>query len=340
VTSVLVASYLEPECVELIRAKVPQVNVVYEPQLLPRPRYRSDHDGSPVELPEAGRQRWAELLKSADVMFDFDWEQPALMPTRCPHLRWVQASSAGIGGVVAEAGLADAPFAITTAAGVHAIPLAEFVVAGVLYLIKNFPLLELRKRERVWERLSGGELFGSSATIVGLGSIGRQVGLTLHHLGVEVTGVSRRTGVEVPSGFKTVIPVGHLDDAMNGADLLVVSCPLTRETRGLVGHRELALLKPGAIVTNIGRGPVIEEKALLEAIETGHLGGAVLDVFDREPLPSDSPFWELPNVLVSPHSASTVANENARLVDLFVDNLRRFLDGEPLLNRYYPDRGY
>lgn len=339
-TSVLLASYLEPECVELIRAEVPQVDVVYEPELLPRPRYRSDHDGHPAELPEAGRQRWAELLKSADVMFDFDWEQPALMPTRCPNLRWVQATSAGIGGVVAEAGLADAPFALTTAAGVHAIPLAEFVLAGVLHLIKNFPLLELRKRERVWERFAGGELFGRSATIVGLGSVGRQVGLTLHHLGVEVTGVSRRAGVDVPSGFKTVIPVGHLDDAINGADLLVVSCPLTRETRGLVGHRELALLKTGAIVTNIGRGPVIDETALLEAIETGHLGGAVLDVFDEEPLPSDSPFWELPNVLVSPHSASTVANENARLVDLFIGNLRRFLDGEPLINRFYPDRGY
>jgi glyoxylate/hydroxypyruvate reductase len=340
VTRILVASYLEPECVERIRTQVPQVDVVYEPELLPRPRYRSDHDGNPVDLSEAGRQRWAELLKSADVMFDFDWDQPALMPARCPSLQWVQATSAGIGGVVAEAGLAGAPFAITTAAGVHAVPLAEFVVAGVLYLIKNFPLLELRKRERVWERFSGGELSGRSAAIVGLGAIGRQVGLTLHHLGVGVTGVSRRAGVEAPPGFRTVIPVGQLDDAINGVDLLVVSCPLTRETRGLVGARELTLLKAGAIVTNIGRGPVIDEKALLEAIETGRLGGAVLDVFDTEPLPSDSPFWELPNVLVSPHSASTVANENIRLVDLFIDNLRRFLDGEPLVNRYYPDRGY
>ena len=339
-TRVLVASYLEPECVGRIRAEVPQVNVVYEPELLPRPRYRSDHDGSRADLPEAGRQRWAELLKSADVMFDFDWDQPALMPVRCPNLRWIQATSAGIGAVVAKASLADAPFAITTAAGVHAIPLAEFVAAGVLYLIKNFPLLELRKRERVWERLSGGELFGKSAAIVGLGAVGRQVGLTLHHLGVEVTGVSRRTGADVPPGFRTVIPVGHLDDAINDVELLVVSCPLTRETHGLIGHRELTLLKTGAIVTNIGRGPVIDEQALLEAIETGHLGGAVLDVFDQEPLPADSRFWDLPNVVVSPHSASTVASENARLVGLFVDNLRRFLDGDPLLNRYYPDRGY
>jgi phosphoglycerate dehydrogenase-like enzyme len=339
-TRVLVASYIEPECVGRIRTEVPHVDVVYEPELLPRPRYRSDHDGSRADLPEAGRQRWAELLKSADVMFDFDWDQPATMPVRCPNLRWVQATSAGIGESVAAAGLADAPFTITTAAGVHAIPLAEFVVAGVLYLIKNFPLLELRKRERVWERFSGGELFGKSAAIIGLGAVGRQVGLTLHQLGVEVTGVGRRSGADVPRGFRTVTPVGHLDDALNDVELLVVSCPLTRETRGLIGHRELTLLKAGAIVSNVGRGPVIDEKALLEAIDTGHLGGAVLDVFDQEPLPADSRFWELPNVLVSPHSASTVASENARLADLFVDNLRRFLNGDPLLNRYYPDRGY
>jgi phosphoglycerate dehydrogenase-like enzyme len=339
-TRVLVASYLEPDCVGRIRAGVPGVDVVYEPELLPRPRYRSDHDGRRADVPEAGRQRWAELLKSADVMFDFDWDQPAMMPARCPNLRWVQATSAGIGEAVAEAGLAGAPFTITTAAGVHAIPLAEFVVAGVLYLIKNFPLLELRKRERVWERFSGGELFGKSAAIIGLGAIGRHVGLTLHQLGVEVTGVSRRSGAGVPPGFRTVTPVSHLGDALNDVELLVVSCPLTGDTRGLVGHRELARLKTGAIVTNIGRGPVIDEKALLDAIDTGHLGGAVLDVFGEEPLPADSRFWERPNVLVSPHSASTVAGENARLADLFVGNLRRFLNGDPLLNRYYPDRGY
>jgi phosphoglycerate dehydrogenase-like enzyme len=339
-TRVLVASYIEPECAGRIRAEVPDVDVVYEPELLPRPRYRSDHDGSRADVPDAGRRRWAELLKSADVMFDFDWDQPAMMPVRCPNLRWVQATSAGIGESVAEAGLAGAPFTITTAAGVHAIPLAEFVVAGVLYLIKNFPLLELRKRERVWERFSGGELSGKSAAIIGLGAVGRQVGLTLHQLGVEVTGVSRRSGADAPRGFRTVTPAGHLDDALNDVELLVVSCPLTRETRGLIGHRELALLKTGAIVTNIGRGPVIDEKALLDAIDTGHLGGAVLDVFDEEPLPADSRFWEFPNVLVSPHSASTVASENARLAGLFIDNLRRFLNGDPLLNRYYPDRGY
>ena len=339
-TRVLVASYLEPEHAEQIRSDVPQVEVVYEPGLLPRPRYRNDHDGHPLALPETDRQRWAELLKSADVMFDFDWDQPELMPARCPELRWVQATSAGIGAVVQATGLGDAPFAITTAAGVHAGPLAEFVVAGVLYLVKDFPRLEAAKRQRVWERFSGGELSGKSAAIIGLGAVGRPVGLALHQLGVTVTGVSRRAGLAAPPGFAAVTAVDHLDDAISGADLLIVCCPLTSETRGLVGHRQLSLLRPDAIVTNIARGPVIDQTALLAALEGGQLGGAVLDVFDEEPLPAGSRFWTLPNVLVSPHSASTATNENARLVQLFTGNLRRFLDGRPLLNLFHADRGY
>jgi glyoxylate/hydroxypyruvate reductase len=340
VTRVLVASYLEPEYAEQIRSDVPQVEVIYEPALLPRPRYHNDHDGHPLHLPEADRQRWADLLKSADVMFDFDWDQPKLMPARCPDLRWVQATSAGIGAVVQEAGLGDAPFAITTAAGVHARPLAEFVIAGVLYLIKDFPRLEAAKRDRVWQRFSGGELSGKSATIIGLGAVGRPLGLTLHQLGVTVTGVSRRPCAAAPPGFSAVTLVDHLDEGLAGADLLVVCCPLTPETRGLVGPRQLSLLRPGAVVTNIARGPVIDQTALLAALEDGHLGGAVLDVFDQEPLPADSRFWTLPNVLISPHSASTATGENARLVQLFTDNLRRFLDGRPLLNLFHADRGY
>ena len=218
--------------------------------------------------------------------------------------------------------------------------MARAVVAGVLYLVKDFPRLEAAKRGRVWERFSGGELSGKSATIIGLGAVGRPVGLALHQLGVTVTGVSRRAGRPAPPGFAAVTPIDHLDEAISGADLLVVCCPLTSETRGLVGHRQLSLLRPGAIVTNIARGPVIDQTALLAALEGGHLGGAVLDVFDEEPLPAGSRFWTLPNVLVSPHSASTATDENARLVQLFTDNLRRFLDGLPLLNVFCADRGY
>jgi glyoxylate/hydroxypyruvate reductase A len=339
-TLVLVASYLEPACVERIRTEVPSVEVVYEPQLLPEPRYKADHIGTPRLLSQPDTDRWEKLLGAADVMFDFDWAHPSLMPQRCPNVRWVQATSAGIGDVVEDAGLTDAPFVITTAAGVHAVPLSEFVIGGMLFLIKDFPLMERQKREKHWQRYSGGQLSGKRATIVGVGSVGRHVGRTLNHLGVTVTGVSRRSDQETPDGFEDVVPVDELERALRGTDLLVVCSPLTPHTRNLIGERHLELLEPGAIVTNIGRGPVIDEKALLRHLDTGHLGGAVLDVFEQEPLPKESPFWDLPNVVVSPHSGSTVEGENRRITSLFIDNLRRFLESRPLVNIFEADRGY
>jgi glyoxylate/hydroxypyruvate reductase A len=339
-TMVLVASYLEPACVERIRTEVPSVEVVYEPHLLPEPRYKADHIGNPRLLSQPDTDRWEKLLGAADVMFDFDWAHPSLMPQRCPNLRWVQATSAGIGEVVQEAGLTNAPFVVTTAAGVHAVALSEFVVGGLLYLIKGFPLMERQKSKKHWQRYSGGELSGKRATIVGLGSVGRHVGRTLSHFGVAVTGVSRRSDQAIPDGFDVIVPVDELERALNGTDLLVICSPLTPQTRNLIGERELELLEPGAIVTNIGRGPVIDEKALLRLLDAGHLAGAVLDVFEQEPLPPESPFWELPNVVVSPHSGSTTEGENSRITSLFIDNLRRFLERRPLVNLYEADRGY
>jgi glyoxylate/hydroxypyruvate reductase A len=339
-TLVLIASYLQPSCVERIRAEVPSVEVVYEPRLLPEPRYKADHIGSPPLLSQPDTERWNKLLGAADVMFDFDWAHPSLMSQRCPNLRWVQATSAGIGEYVKEKGLSDAPFVMTTAAGVHAVPLSEFVIGGILYLIKDFPLMERQKSQKHWQRYSGGELSGRRATIVGVGSVGRHVGRTLSHLGVTVTGVSRRSDQATPDGFDVIVPVQELERALRDTDLLIICSPLTSHTRNLIGERELQLLEPGAIVTNIGRGPVIEEKALLRLLDTGHLAGAVLDVFEHEPLPPESPFWELPNVVVSPHSGSTTEGENARITSLFIANLQRFLEQRPLVNLYETDRGY
>jgi phosphoglycerate dehydrogenase-like enzyme len=123
-------------------------------------------------------------------------------------------------------------------------------------------------------------------------------------------------------------------------DALVLACPLTEQTRGLIGAAELALLRPGAVLVNIARGPVVDEEALVSALRSGHLGGACLDVFATEPLPPASPLWDMPNVIVSPHSAATVAAENGLLTDLFIENLRRWLAGRPLRNTYDRAAGY
>jgi phosphoglycerate dehydrogenase-like enzyme len=175
--------------------------------------------------------------------------------------------------------------------------------------------------------------------VIGLGGLGRQVAATLAGLGVEVWGHRRGEGA-APPGVTRIVGGSELHDALARVDALVVACPYTPETHHLVGAAELAALPAGAFVVNIARGAIIDEAALVDALASRHLGGAALDVFETEPLPATSPLWALPNVLISPHRASVVDAENGLIVDLFVDNLRRYLDGRPLRNVFDPARGY
>jgi glyoxylate/hydroxypyruvate reductase len=337
--TVVIGSYLEPEQVGRIAAQ-PSVRVLYEPELLPVPRYPCDHTGPPRELSDARRQEWRKIAASADVFFDFDWLEPQTMPERCPDLRWIQATSAGIGGFMSRTGLSDSRLAVTTAAGVHAVPLSEFAVTGALYFVKGLPRLRKRQEARHWERYATRQLAGLRALVVGLGGIGRAVVASFAGLGVEVWGLGRDgRSYDVP-GLARLVTRSHLDAALPEIDVLVLCCPLTGETEGMIGAAQIGRLKPDAIVVNISRGQLMDQAALTAALSAGRLGGACLDVFAVEPLPPDDPLWALDNVIISPHSASTVATENAALVDLFIDNLGRLRDGSQLRNRYDPARGY
>ena len=337
--AVLISTYLEPELVERLRQSL-DVEMLYAPELLPAPRYGNDHGGTPPTLSPAQEHRWLQLLTTADVAFDFDWRDPAQLLTNAPRLQWVQATSAGIGGFVKRHGLDGGDLRITTAAGTHAAPLAEFAVAGVLHFVKNVPHLMSRQREHHWERHVSGQLAGRRATIVGLGSIGRQVAAAFNALGVHVTGVGRSgRAYDLPAGVASVA-IEKLDDVLGSTDILVLAVPLTAETENLIDASRVAALPEGAIVVNVARGQVIDEAALTEALMTGSLGGAALDVFEVEPLPAGSPLWNLPNVLISPHSASIAAVENEVLTDLFIENFRRLRAGEPLRNLYDSARGY
>jgi glyoxylate/hydroxypyruvate reductase len=337
--TILIATYLEPELVERLAESVP-CEVLYEPELLPRPRYRNDHGGQLPTLDPAAEQRWLSLLARADVCFDFDWYAPGELLRNAPRLRWVQATSAGIGGFVQRHGLDGGQLALTTAAGVHSAPLAEFAVLGALHFVKDVPALQARQRDHHWQRHVSGQLAGLRATIVGLGAIGRRVAQLYDLLGVRVTGVGRagRT-YDVPSSVR-VVASDELDRVLPDTDVLVLACPLTAETTNLVNAARIALLPAGAVLVNIARGQVIDEPAMIAALASGKLRGAALDVFWTEPLPAESPLWDMPEVLLSPHSASTAVRENEALTDLFVDNLHRFLRGEPLRNLYQPSRGY
>jgi glyoxylate/hydroxypyruvate reductase A len=338
---VLIASPLEAEFAARIAAVDRQLTVLYEPGLLPVPRYPADHSGTPRDLPAADLRRWSDLRQQADVSFDFDWQDPAAMARNCPRLLWVQGTSAGIGGLLQRTGLDKTALQFTTAAGVHGRPLAEFALLGLLYFAKDVPRLTQWKAERHWQRYASGQLAGSRALLVGLGGIGRQMAPLLSAAGIQVTGAGRPGHhYDVAGVTSYVTEPGEFDAALAATDALILACPLTEQTQGLIGAPQLALLRRGAVVINVSRGAVIDEAALVAALASGHLGGACLDVFATEPLPASSPLWDLPNVIISPHSASTAAAENALITDLFCDNLRRFLDGRPLRNVFDRGAGY
>ncbi len=338
VYTVLIASYLEPEHVARLRQVDSRLQIIYEPDLLARPSYPADHYGVPERTPEQAA-RWRELLGQADILFDFDYSHRPDLPDLAPQLRWVQASSAGIGQFVKRYGydtrMPNTLF--TTSSGIHARPLAEFCVMAMLMHYKQaLPMLRNQQRHR-WERFAGTDLEGRTLAIIGLGHVGTQVAQMACDLGMNVIG----TNAVVPEPcVARYFPPERLHEMLLLADALVLSVPHTPQTEKMIGKAELDLLKPGAFLINIARGAVVDEPALIQALRSGHLSGAALDVFDQEPLPETSPFWDMENVLVNSHSASTSDRENERLTDLFCDNLRRFVNGQPLRNVLRPELYY
>src|SRR3984957_10884940 len=202
---VLIGSALEAEHVARIAAVDPAVEVLYAPELLPTTRYTADHHGPPRDLSEADLERWRSMRAAADVSFDFDWLDPAGMAANCPRLRWVQASSSGIGQFIERSGLGDSDITFTTAAGVHAIPLAEFALTGVLYFVKELSYLARRQSAHFWERYTTRQLAGRRVTVVGLGQVGRKTCELFTALGAEVVGVARCA--DAPGAAATVVAV-------------------------------------------------------------------------------------------------------------------------------------
>ena len=328
----LIASWLDQRHVDQIAAAEPErTEILYAPDLLPLPRYEADHHAPRRDLAAAELERWRAMAARAVVSFEFDWDRPAELLQHARDLRWVQSTSSGIGPQLVRLGLAGSPLLVTNAAGIHAQPLAEFVLMAVFHFAKEIPRLTAWKAEKHWERFCGREAFGTRMLVIGLGKVGRRIAELSAALGIEVIGHRRSKGAP-PPGVLRLVDADGIDNELPRIDYVVLAAPDTPETKNLLSRSRLALLPERAVVINVGRGSLIDEPALIELLRDRRIRGAALDVFAREPLPVDSPLWDLPNVIISPHSASTVVQENDRLVELFIENLHRYFDGQALVN--------
>jgi phosphoglycerate dehydrogenase-like enzyme len=274
----------------------------------------------------------------------FAWGKPAEpfghILRRAPRLRWVHSTGAGIEYLLVPE-LLERPITLTNSRGLYSDAIAEYVLALMLAHAKRLPELFRAQQARLWQPGLTATLAGATLVVLGLGSIGLAVARRARAGGMRVLAVRRRpTGRAVPRSVERVYATHELAAALPEAAYLAVCCPETPETRGLLDARALALLPPGAFVVNVARASIVDQAALVEALRAGRLGGAGLDVFADEPLPADSPLWELPGVIVSPHHAGNGAGWDTRALALFRDNLDRFLNGRRLRNVVDKRRGY
>ncbi|MEV0369148.1 D-2-hydroxyacid dehydrogenase [Streptomyces sp. NPDC050636] len=283
----------------------------------------------------------AGLLPSADVLLAWDFTSDAIRdawPSEGPRPQWVHTASAGVDRLLCPALIADDTL-VTNARGVFEQPIAEYVAGLVIAMAKDFYGSWELQRQRRWQHRETLRVAGSRAVVVGSGPIGRAIGITLQALGITVDLVGRRERSPDPE-FGLV----HAGDALNGllpaADWVVCAAPLTEATRGLFGKDAFARMKPQARFINIGRGPLVVEKDLVAALGGWRIAAAALDVFEQEPLTSDSPLWDVPHLIISPHMSGDTLGWRDALAEQFQDNFDQWSAGEPLSNLVDKHLGY
>ena len=300
------------------------------------------------EVPPAAKQAAEVLLSASSVP----------QPDEAPNLRWAQFTYAGIGFVRGSPLLAREGFQATSLSGAIAPKVAEYAVMAMLALGHRLPEISRHQHQKLWppdrwERFQPQELRGSTVGLLGYGSIAREIARLLQPFGVEILAtkkdlmkvedegyVTPDTGDPQGVLFTRLYPPQAARSMLAQCDFAVVCLPLTDDTQGVLGAEELGAMKPGACLVALGRGGQVDEGALLGALREGRIGGACLDVFESEPLAPESPLWEAPNLLITPHIAGDTARYAELVYTLFSENLRRYLKGEALLNAFDPQRGY
>jgi phosphoglycerate dehydrogenase-like enzyme len=324
-----------------VEALDPRIQVVVETYAEPhelrsargKPGAEQLRDQAPP-LTDAQRAAFADLQVVLAIDLPFDVAAVA------PSLRWVQAVGAGT-GQLQSAGLASAGVRLTTAAGANAVAIAEFALARVLAEWKRFRALDELQARHQWEPLYGRQLAGSTIGLLGLGAINGAIAARAAAFDVQILATRRSaTPGAVAPNVDDLYPPDQLHTMLSRCDAVIAAVPETPETTGLMDAAAFAAMKPGSFFCNVGRGSLVDEPALIDALRRGHLRGAALDVASVEPLPADHPLWEAPNLTMSPHSASAPAALFVNLHELFCDNLTRFLNGEALRNEVDMGRGY
>ncbi|WP_432097451.1 D-2-hydroxyacid dehydrogenase [Streptomyces sp. bgisy100] len=305
------------------------------------PEPRLDRLTGRVRIVTSDEQSLPELLPTADALLVWDFTSDAVRaawPGGGPRPGWVHTASAGVDRLLCPE-LAGSDTVVTNARGVFEQPIAEYVAGLVIAMAKDFPGSWELQRQRRWKHRETMRVAGSRAVVVGSGPIGRAIGRTLMALGVGTDLVGRTEREDDPE-FGRVHGSAALDGLLPSADWVVCAAPLTDATRGMFHASVFGRMKPSARFINVGRGPMVVEKDLVDALLARTIGGAALDVFEEEPLPADSRIWDVPGLLVSPHmSGDTIGWRNA-LAEQFMDNFDRWAAGEPLLNVVDKRLGY
>ena len=305
----------------------------------------SEAAGAPIRL--ATSDELASSLAEADVLCSYDI--PAHLREVAPRLRWLQVPGAGVDSLRSKGLLdSDSGIIITSASGIHATTICEYVFGSMLMFNWNWPQMVRLQSQHIWARsaswynLGRRELVGQTLGIVGVGSIGRQIAKLGHAFGMRVLGMrhSQPANGQADPDVDTFYTREQLHELLSQSDYVVLAVPLTPATEQLIGEAELRAMRPNAYLVNIARGRIIDEQALIRALKEEWIMGAGLDVTEEEPLPSDSPLYSIPNVILTPHISGHSVQYEQRLAELFADNLRRFRAGEALRNRYDPARGY
>ncbi|MFR9731593.1 D-2-hydroxyacid dehydrogenase [Saccharopolyspora sp. MS10] len=293
-----------------------------------------------AEVRPATEHDLAAALPGADVLFVWDFRSAALADAwpRTDALRWIHAASAGVDHLLTPQ-VIDSPVTITNSRGIFDAPIAEYVLGTILTFAKDLHTSVRLQDRKQWQHRETERIAGKRALIVGTGPIGRAIATQLTTAGLHVEGIGRTARTHDPD-FGTVHPSDQITTVLGDHDYIVLAAPLTDQTHGLIDAHALTTCRPTARLINVGRGELVVQPDLVEALAAGRLAGAALDVFDTEPLPTTSPLWEMPNVLISPHMSGDTIGWTAELVELFLTNLRLYTHGDDLHNVVDKQRGY